>query len=370
MDLKTGEIINYLHDESNDKSIGHNWVRSIYQENIRTLWVGLGNGGPYGGHDGNGGIDRMDIETGAFTHFKLTRDDDGLDDFSYTVYSICEDEEGHLWLGTGPGGIFRSDKDKKEFKPFEIIKNDNLSEEVFLNITRIDSNGDIWASDFAGEGTLYLYDRNEDTFKPYLKGFKMYNLLIDNRGWLLISTYENGLIHLNPVDRTYIHYTIKDGLPSNEALDITEGENGIFWINTRIGPAKLDTETGKITSAGLPKRRYNTGIFKASNNQIYLGSNNGLYSFYPNEILGNPLKSISNKTEILLSHDQNDLTFEYAGLHYSDPAKNQYRYMLKPYDTNWVEAGVQRTTRYTNLDPGKYKFVVKHHHSANDLFSV
>ena len=34
--------------------------------------------------------------------------------------------------------------------------------DVFLNIVRIDSNGDIWASDFAGEGTLYLYDRKED----------------------------------------------------------------------------------------------------------------------------------------------------------------------------------------------------------------
>ena len=30
-------------------------------------------------------IDRMDIETETFTHFKLTRNDDGLDDFSYTA---------------------------------------------------------------------------------------------------------------------------------------------------------------------------------------------------------------------------------------------------------------------------------------------
>ena len=110
MNLITGEIINYLHEEDNFKSIGHSWVRSIYQENKRTLWVGLGNGGPYGGHDGKGGIDRMDIEAETFTHFKLTRNDDGLDDFSYTVYSICEDEEGYLWAGAGPGGIFRSDK--------------------------------------------------------------------------------------------------------------------------------------------------------------------------------------------------------------------------------------------------------------------
>ncbi len=123
MNLKTNEITKYLHDEDDFKSIGHSWVRSIYQENIKTLWVGLGNGGPYGGHDGNGGIDRMDLEAETFTHFKLTRNDDGLDDFSYTVYSICEDKEGYLWLGAGPGGIFRSNKDKKEFKHFKNFAN-------------------------------------------------------------------------------------------------------------------------------------------------------------------------------------------------------------------------------------------------------
>ena len=87
----------------------------------------------------------------------------------------------------------------------------------------------------------------------------MYNLLIDDKGWLLISTWEKGLVHLNPVDRTYIQYTKKDGLPSNDGLDIVEGENGILWVNTRIGPSKFDTETGKISTVGLPKRRYNTG---------------------------------------------------------------------------------------------------------------
>jgi len=376
MDLRTNKIINYLHNKDNPKSIGHNWVRSIYQENIRTLWVGLGNGGPYGGHDGYGGIGRMDIEAETFTHFKLTRDDDGMDDFSYTVYSICEDKEGYLWLGAGPGGIFRSDKDKKEFKHFKVLENGNLSGDVFLNIARIDSNGDIWASDFAGEGTLYLYDRQKDKFNPYLKGFKMYNLLIDQKGWLLISTWEKGLVHLNPVDFTYIQYTKEDGLPSNDALDIVEGENDIFWVNTRIGPAKFDTKTGKISPVGLPKRRYNTGIFMASDNQIYLGSNNGLYSFYPGQVLGNPnppqvaisdlLISDSNylsgnnyANELHFSYNQNDIAFKYIGLHFSNAEKNRYQYRLQPLDDEWINAGLERTVRYAKLPPGSYHFQVK-----------
>ena len=387
MNLKTNKIISYLHNDDNIKSIGHNWVRSFYQENKRTLWLGLGNGGAYGAQDGNGGVDRMNIETGNFTHFQLIRNDDNRGDFSYTLYSICEDNEGYLWLGAGLGGIFRSNKDKNEFKHFKILENDNLSRKEFLNIIRVDSNGDLWASDFAGDGTLYLYDRKEDTFNTYLKGFKMYNLLIDKKGWLLISTWEKGLLHLNPADRSFIQYTKKDGLPSNEGLDLVEEEKGIYWVSTRIGVVKFDSETGEISSAGLPKTRYNTGIFKASNNQIYVGANNGLYSFYPDNVLGNPyppdviLESInvtgestnllstkSDKPELLLSYEQNDLTFEYAGIHYSDPAKNQYHYMLEPYDNSWIDAGIQRTARYTNLDPGKYNFKVKAS-SSNGVWS-
>ena len=73
----------------------------------------------------------------------------------------------------------------------------------------------------------------------------------------------------------------------------------------------------------------------------------------------NLLNTRSKKSEIVvLSHNQNDLTFEYAGLHYSDPVRNKHQYMLEPYDTSWINAGDQRTARYTNLDPGEYSFQV------------
>jgi signal transduction histidine kinase/ligand-binding sensor domain-containing protein/CheY-like chemotaxis protein/AraC-like DNA-binding protein len=375
MNLKTNEVVSYLNDTNNSKSIGHTWVRSLYQENKNTLWAGLGNGGAYGGFDGNGGISRMDIETGQFTNFKLLRDDDGLDDFSYTVFSIAEDYEGYLWLGAGPGGIFRSDKEKKEFKAFKNFKYGNPSDDVFLNISRVDSKGDVWASDFAGEGTLYLYDHKENTFNTYLEGFKMYNLLIDEKGWLLISTWEKGLIHLNPADKTYIQYTKKNGLPSNEALDIARGEKGIYWVNTRFGPAKFNAATSKITPYDVPNYRYNSGIFKASDGQIYFGSNSGLLSFNSSQVTGNPFPPqlnisdlmISNtnflaknidSTELKFSHNQNDIAIRYVGLHYSNPEKNLYKYKLEPLDYKWVSAGHEKSVRFANLAPGSYSFQV------------
>jgi len=376
LNIKTNKITNYFYNKNDSNGIEHDWVRSIYQENKKTLWLGIGTGNEYGGYDGFGGVDKMDIETEVFTHFKLTRDNDGLDNFSYTVFSICEDNEGYLWLGAGAGGIFRSDKDKKDFKHFKILENNNSSKDVFFNIVRVDSNGDIWASNFAGDGTLYLYDRQKDKFSPYLKGFKMYNLLIDENGWLIIGTWEKGLIHLNPADRSYVQYTKKEGLPSNKGLDIVKGNNGIYWINTRIGPAKFDIKTGKVSSIGLPQHRYNTGIFKASNGRIYLGTNNGLISFYQDQVMGNPyppqtiisdlliteknfLANKNESDELNLSYNQNDISIKYVGLHFGSPEKNSYQYKLSPLDDNWVNVGSERTVRFANLSSGTYNFQVK-----------
>ncbi len=376
LNTKTNKITDYIYSKEDTNSIKHDMVRSIYQENKNNLWIGLGAGGTYGGHGGDGGVDRMNIETEVFTHFKITRDDDEEDGFSYTVHSICEDNEGYLWVGAGPGGIFRSDKDKKEFKHFKISKNDNSLEYVVFNIVRMDSNGDLWAADFAGDGTLYLYDRQENKFKPYLNGIIMYNLLVDDKGWLWISTWNKGFLHLNPKDKSFVQYTKREGLPSNNGIDIVKGENGIYWIGTRMGPAKMDTKTGKISSIGLPKSRYNRGIFKANNGQIYLGTTNGLLSFYPDQEMENPYPPQINISELLiadenyltnkneseelnLSYKQNDISFKYVAIHFSDPEKNSYQYKLDPLDDNWINASYERGVRFANLSPGTYNFQVK-----------
>ncbi len=376
MNLKTGEITRYMPDKKKSTSIGHNWVRSVYQENKNTLWVGLGNGGVDGRGNGDGGIDRMDVKSGTFRHYRLTRKDDGVDGFSYTVYSIVEDREGILWLGTGTGGIFRSDRNKKAFSHFPLLKNKKPPGDVILNLMILDSHGGLWASDFIGSGTLYFYNYQNGTFSPFLRGFKITNVVIDERGWLILSTWNKGLLHLNPTDNSFTRYSKKDGLPSNRALDIVRGNNGLVWVSTRMGPAKFDSRTGKISSLHFPKGRYNFGIFKTTDGQIFLGANNGLLSFYPFQVKGNPHPPeiaisdilISGKkdssvsppfTQLNLTYNRNDLTFKFIGLHYSDPEKNSYRYKLNHWDDRWVNAGHERTARYTNLPPGSYRFQVQ-----------
>jgi signal transduction histidine kinase len=59
-----------------------------------------------------------------------------------------------------------------------------------------------------------------------------------------------------------------------------------------------------------------------------------------------------------LTFNQNNLSFEFAALHYANPRKNQYAHFLKGYDKDWVYDN-RNYASYTNLDPGKYEFFIR-----------
>ncbi|HEX2918942.1 MAG TPA: triple tyrosine motif-containing protein, partial [Edaphobacter sp.] len=51
--------------------------------------------------------------------------------------------------------------------------------------------------------------------------------------------------------------------------------------------------------------------------------------------------------------------FQYAALSFVAPSRVQYRYRLEGFDPHWIDAGSRRTAFYTNLPPGRYRFIVQ-----------
>jgi hypothetical protein len=116
---------------------------------------------------------------------------------------------------------------------------------------------------------------------------------------------------------------------------------------------------------------------------MYFGGINGFNIFYPDSISDNPFippivitdfqifnrsvgvggdsplhRSITSTTSITLSHDQNVFSFEFAALHFASPQSNTYAYKMEGFDKEWIRSGTRRYVTYTNLDPGKYQFMV------------
>jgi len=122
---------------------------------------------------------------------------------------------------------------------------------------------------------------------------------------------------------------------------------------------------------------------KSQEGRLFFGGVNGLTSFHPDSVRDNlrlppvvltdfqlfnkPVDiggseiqyHITEVPEIRLRYDQSVISFAFAALNYRSPEKNQYAYMMEPFDNEWQYVGAKRTATYTNLDPGAYTFRVK-----------
>lgn len=117
------------------------------------------------------------------------------------------------------------------------------------------------------------------------------------------------------------------------------------------------------------------GCCKGKDGTLYFGGPNGLNVFHPQNLTfdttTSPVvitrfilfdKTIPGKQEaqkIILNHDENFFSLEFAALSYRNTSKNLYAYQLVGVDKGWIYSGTRRLASYTNISPGNYEFRVK-----------
>lgn len=255
-------------------------------------------------------------------------------DYKDQVYVIAEQDADHLWLGLANGEVFLFDK-----------KSGKLTKK--------------WESP-AG---------NISAFYP------------DRFGGLWIGTGSSGLFYLK--DGKTTGFSERNGLPNNVINGIVPGNGDELWISTNRGVCMLNPLTREIrnylAADGLQGNEFNQGAcFRSGDGRIWFGGARGLNVFHPKDITPNtapadavitsftvlnknyPLPEYITQTKtITLSWRDYFFSFEFAGLEFSNPSRNHYRYMMEGFDQDWIEAGDRRFVTYTNLDPGEYTFRVK-----------
>jgi signal transduction histidine kinase len=205
--------------------------------------------------------------------------------------------------------------------------------------------------------------------------------------WIATQT---SLLRLDPETEKIKKYDQKDGIPSNQINALIEDLQGNLWISTSGGLSRLNKEDPEDnwnfvnfdTRDGLPSSSSGKAIWISSDGEIVVGSNDGITSFYPGEsnevkpdiiiqdikisdvslktdsAVVKPGKSIPNLDKLYLSYKQNNISFEFAALHFSRPAKNKIIYKLEGFNDNWISTD-RNFASYTNLSPGEYIFRVK-----------
>ncbi|MBA4056051.1 MAG: hypothetical protein C0490_15155 [Marivirga sp.] len=71
-------------------------------------------------------------------------------------------------------------------------------------------------------------------------------------------------------------------------------------------------------------------------------------------------ESITETQELDLSHNDSRLiTFQFSAFNFLTPDKVIYAYQLEGFNNNWQNIGKDHSVTFTNLDPGKYRLIVR-----------
>lgn len=312
------------------------------------------------------------------------------------ITDILLDTQGRVWVATFKG-LCRYDFKSTKFKQYKHRPNNkNTLSNNFVSFIYEDSKSNIWVGTF-NQG-LNLYNEKEDNFKHWKdkNGFMAVLTALEGKdGNLWLGTYRGeGLFKMNPDTKELKYYNKTDGLASDRVVSIIEDDFGYLWIPSESGLSRFDpkTETFKVYNEDDGFATYDDSNvpqyakpFKASNGDIWLNTYTKLMRIQPKKLLqadstlpivhiralkignetygpadGDFLKEhISNTESLELEYHQNDLTFEYVGLHYARPADNQYSYKLEGFDEDWSLPSYDRKARYAGLPPGNYTFRVK-----------
>lgn len=319
---------------------------------------------------------------------------------SAVIYSLLRDSRGNLWASTIRKNhaltCFTPDgKVITSFKNAEGRKVDmsgirclfEESEGVLLIGTR--STG------------IYRYDMNEGTVQNYRKemlpgnkGFIPGNYIssIDRTksGDIWISTYGSGIFRFDPEQGMDLSVTAGDGLLDNNICKLIVGRDGNLWMSTSLGIAVYNPKTGKIHNYergnGVDVREFTLhGGTAMPDGTICFTANNGFVTFQPLNIQSNKYippvvlerLSVNNRTvvpgdesgilsgvlddmsEIVLDHNENNISIDYWALNFVFNNMNRYVFRLEGYDTSWNEADGRTSAYYTNLRPGEYTFHVR-----------
>ncbi len=114
----------FVNDPANRASLSDNYVLSVADDPLeagRYLWVGTK----------GGGLNRMDIQVGAFRHFKTAQ---GLPD--NVVYGVLPDNSGHIWLSTNKGlcRFHVRDETVKNFSAADGLQDNEFNQSSFLKM--------------------------------------------------------------------------------------------------------------------------------------------------------------------------------------------------------------------------------------------
>lgn len=343
----------------------------------------------------DGGLDILDIRTGKFSNFrKDPADKNSLSD--NRISKIYLDSKGSIWIATWAGGLSRFNKQTKKMTRYSIPRDLKKTNEALIYTIIEDFDGNMWLGTEQG---AYLLNVSTGAFTRYrhrnddntsLSNNIVTCFLLDSKKNLWIGTAGGGINLLNRRSGRFTLLNKKKGLANDYIHSIVESQAGDLWISSNNGLSRYQRASGRVTNYGLAYGLQGLEFkqdasLKGSDGSIYFGGINGFNVIRSNEMVsnttipnvvftgfsilnrptnygdeGSPLKQdISETKHITLRDKQSTFSLEFAALNMIAPENNQYAYKMIGLHDSWIPLGNQRMVSFSNLPQGDYTLIVK-----------
>lgn len=219
---------------SMENGLANNSVYCTIQDRAGLMWFGT-----------FGGLSRYDGE--SFVTYRPHQGAGGAGFLAASVvFSLLEDSQGRLWVGTDGGGLARYKPDTDSFEVFRAnsAKEGSLTSDRVLALAE-DRKGAIWVG--LGDGTLGIFDYSTKTFKAIrpasAESSPIRCILVDAWGVVWAGTEGSGLLRYDAASgnfETFRHNPgNKNSIASNIVRSLLEDSEGRIWAGLGGGGVDL-----------------------------------------------------------------------------------------------------------------------------------
>lgn len=267
-------------DTSNHKSLRSNKIIAILEDSYGTLWVGTDNG-----------LCIFDRKTKKFV--KPPKELSQIHENS-NIKSIFEDTAKNLWIGTS-NGLYKINTSRSSFKRFQKKeeRNNSLSNNEIHCVFQ-DNEGNILIGTSSG---LNIYNQQENRItqiseeasgKIDLSTSEIYSIAEDKTGNLWFGTFGSGLVRWNSKNGETTVYTInplhKNSISNDFILSLLIDKSGLLWVGTYGGGVnKLNLVKINFGVIAVDRTAPTTlisnevyAIFEDSNRNLWIGTEFGI----------------------------------------------------------------------------------------------
>jgi len=335
-------------------------ITTLYEDRFDNIWIGtMGNG-----------VFLLDNKTGNYR--KIT-ENPALSKAS--VLSITG-KKNHVWVASLEGAVkcTLTDQNVNINAPIAIDEFNDISGigTNYIYSVFIDSKDRTW---FATDGKgIAMYDgvqiRNYDR-RNGLKSEVVYQVREDAKGNIWFSTYNAGVVKFD--GKTFRHFGMAEGLTDINITSLEADSKGNMYLGHKNGIDILNTTTYTFSyiddqqGIGTLNADLNSLMPDAAGN-IFFVADNTIYQYQPVTadlrpgIVIDNIQLFLNDVAINNGHvfdaDEDNISFYYTGLSYSQSSKIRYQYKLEGYGEEWITTNDRRRD-FPQLPPGTYTFRVR-----------